>query len=510
MVNLPHPSSSSTAIKDFSGIANKTVLLFFCTSAGLGLTYIYSMFLGRVLGPEQYGRFAIGLTIFNMLGLFSIAGLDRAIQRFIPAFNVDQDTKNISHTFKIVLSLSVTVSVILGLTLFLSSKMLAIKFFHDPEIEKVLSVFSWGIPAFALSTVFLATLQAFKEVNWRILVKYIHEPLCKIVLTIILFWAGWGLDAAPLAIVSAIVLSGILSFLPVRHLLFRSSSQQLVKVSVGQILTFSFPLFGALLFASHALRADLLILGYWMPASSVGIYSAAFQTSAIMALVLGSLESVTIPFLSETISQRNILHLDKLYKTFLRWGVITVIPIFLLIIVAPREILLLFGEEFQSGANCLVILAIGQFFNVATGSASQVLFLAGYSKLVLWNNFLSMVIQILVIVTLIPTVGVLGVAIGMASGLILLNFLRVLEVYWIFGVQPFEVGTYKALLSGIVAYLVVLTIRQLLGVDSLPILLSSMILSNFAILYGLGLHSEDRSVFNSFWGGAKSWAIAYK
>ena len=70
--------------------------------------------------------------------------------------------------------------------------------------------------------------------------------------------------------------------------------------------------------------------------------------------------------------------LDKLFKALTRWTLAATMPVFLLLVVAPGDVLQVFGSEFvgRTRRRLLIILA-GQFINVATGSVGFVLIMVG-------------------------------------------------------------------------------------------------------------------------------------
>src|SRR4029079_19377437 len=148
-----------------------------------------------------------------------------------------------------------------------------------------------AIPLFAISTILLSTLQALQDVRWRVFVKYGCETVIKFAITVALLWMGWDVLGALIAFILALCLTVVLAAIQIyRHFLPGYPSLPLEGCS-AEVLRYSMPLLGALIFASLSNRSDILVLGYWVLSESVGIYSAAFQTASIIALILGSFDS---------------------------------------------------------------------------------------------------------------------------------------------------------------------------------------------------------------------------
>jgi len=173
------------------------------------------------------------------------------------------------------------------------------------------------------------------------------------------------------------------------------------------------------------------------------------------------------------------------------------LPIFLMMALLPHDILALFGKNFESGAACLVILAIGQIVNAATASANSVLLLFGHSRLVMLNSFISGILQITMNVILIPRYGIAGAAVAASVSLILLDIVRVIEVHTLLGVQPYEWNIWKPLAAGVGTFLIVWLFRDWLQVRNLLLLMSVTAVSYFAGLAALGLDGDDRTALRA-------------
>jgi len=309
-----------------------------------------------------------------------------------------------------------------------------------------------------------------------------------------LLWAGWNLDAALAAFVAALVLSVVLAIAPLRRLLSRRQVGVSLSIPIGEVLTYSMPLLGTVLISSVASKADMLLLGYWQSADAVGVYSAAFLTSAIVVLVLQSFESIALPYFSESLARKDRMQLDKLYKILLRWALTFSFPIFLVMALLPKEILALFGKNFEDGAVCLVILSLGQLLNAGTGSANNVLMMAGHTRWVMWNTLLFGILQVALNLALIPRYGIVGAAVAASASLVLVNIVRVVEGFRLLGVQPYERPIWKSIAAGGGTWAVMWWLKEGWQVQNLILLVCAAVASYFVFLAALGLDLEDVAV----------------
>lgn len=479
-------------------IAQGTVVIFAATGFGLGLNFLYNIVLARVLGATDYGLYALGLATFNLLSVFALAGLDSAVLRFLPACSGQGKEGEAILAVHIHILLSLLFGSIFGFVLWVGAASVAGALFDKSALIPVLLILAVGIPAFTGSSVLVAMLQVLHDVKWRTTIKYVCEPLAKILLTMILFWLGWSIEGAAVAFVAALVLSVVLALVPLRHFFTSEVSRSSGGISYSEVLKFSLPVWGGLLFNIIAVKSDVLLLGYWAPASEVGIYSIAFQTSAIIALILGSLESIAIPLLGHGVVQADLSRVEKVLQIILRWSLTISLPLFLVMSLFAQDIVLLFGKAFEHGALCLAILAIGQIINAATATTHNVLLLAGFSRVIMWNSLITGLAQVGLNLLLIPKFGAIGAAVGTTAGLVLVNVVRLVESRILLGLCAHKWLIWKPLAAALGAAVIVMTLKVSAPALDVPALVCVLVIAYVACLVMLGLESDDQLVLMQF------------
>ena len=93
------------------------------------------------------------------------------------------------------------------------------------------------------------------------------------------------------------------------------------------------------------------------------------------------------------------------------------LPFVLPMVVAPGLVMSLFGAEFRNGSAVLVLLALGQYVNVATGSVGNLLMMTGHERIIRNITFAAAATNIGLCVLLIPRFGITGAAIGTSVGM---------------------------------------------------------------------------------------------
>ncbi|MDF0675126.1 MAG: flippase [Nitrospira sp.] len=477
-------------------VARGGVLIFISMFFGLGLNYIYSICLARMFDAEVFGLYTLGLAAFSVLSVVSVAGLDRAILRFIPAVNDGDRITLVGPMVKYIARMSLIIGCVAGFTLLGLSSSLSTKIFGKPTLTDVLILFSFAIPLFSLSMVLLSTLQALQDNRWRSFVKYGCEPIVKFSLTVVFVWLGWGVYGALVAFGIALCLTIVLAYIPLRRYVSLGCHSFQHRAFHEKVVRFAAPLLGALIVASLAARSDVFMIGYWLPPEQIGFYGAAFQTASIIALILGSLDSAATPLISRAIAGDNQSCLQSLLQSVLRWSVSMSLPMFLVFVLFPAEVLSIFGDQFHHASYCLVVLAMSQVINAASGSSNTALVLAGYSKLVMWNSIWLGVTQIVFNVMLVPLYGMTGAAVGTATALTLVSVVRFYECSLLLKVKMIEREIWKPVAAAAITFALV-SVCKLCGLPVSWWILAATSVGLYTLITTLlGLHEQDRNLLN--------------
>lgn len=448
-------------------------LLFF----GLGLNYLFSVVVARSLGAEFFGDYSYAIYIFNILSLVAVAGLDEAAIRFLPQSNNNNYLKSKIQTLTLI-----------SIALFFSIYLIVINTFLEGIQHKLSMVLAFSLPLFVVLTVNSAILQANYIVGQRMIFRYVLEPVTKIGLLLFFIASSVELLAPVYAMLAALFITNIAMLFVYRKKLLIYGYQPFLS-GWTPLLKFVAPMSLNNIINIISGRMDLLILGVLATSLSMGHYSAAFQTAAILSIVLQGMETVYAPIFSKSIGEKNVVELDKNFKRALRLTIIISSPLIIIFIIYPEVALLPFGNAFQESINVLAILAIGQLCNLATGSANTILISMGRTKIVLINSLIYGFSIIISVYLGVQEFGILGAALGVSFSILLINSLRVFFLYKISGVLPFSIYYARSMIALVIVLLAGYFSKNLIGMSGVLLL---PIVYLF-ILIGLGVHPEDKA-----------------
>ena len=494
---LTEKTKDSAFLDYLPKIAKGAGIIFAGTIIGNGLLYLFNIIVARFLGSAAYGLFSIGRIIINIAFMLALFGLQSGILRYVSIYHGLRDNERLKGAIISALKVVIPLSLVVSALLFGLAETISTQIFDKKELTIVIKLFSISIPFISLSTIFISVTKGFQKMQYTVYARHIFEPIIKMLLALTLFLIGWKLMGAVLAFVIANIFSLFLCFYYLKNLFPIFNSQIKPIYETKKLIRFSFPLLFVGLLSLLMLRIDILMLGHFKTAEDVGIYSAAMQTSILVLIILTSFNAIFAPIIADLYNKKELSRLKSLFKTVTKWVFQLTFPIFLLMVIFARDILSLFGPTFMVGVICLVILATAQFINSCTGSVGYMIMMSGRSNINFYNALFMCIMNIVLNYILIPAYGIIGAALATGISIVSINLIRLLEVYSLMKIHPYNSNFLKPFLAGIISALLLVIIRSTTSINQifLLILFSLTFLCLYAfLLYLFKFEQEDRFI----------------
>lgn len=326
--------------------------------------------LARILGPAEYGLFALGVIVVGVSTNFSDIGLAYGL---IQKKSVSADDIRFVWTWQCFLGLLVS-----G-TIFFSVDTLA-AFFAKPEAEFIFRWLSLVVLINAITAVSINLLK--KELNYKSIQiaqisSYILGYVC---VGIPLAMAGYGGISL---VASWLIQSGsnfVILYLQVRHpVTFK------FRVANGrQMFNYGLTVLGTNLINWMLNGADKILVGRIFPAHTIGLYTTAFNLIYSPCSILsGNLSSVIFSACARLQDNHQALREVFLYSL----SAITLIsfPLFTLIGVGSEFVIMaVYGAAWLEAAQFLTPFALVMPFLLIWSISTPILWNAGHTKLELW------------------------------------------------------------------------------------------------------------------------------
>ena len=459
-------------MSSFSGKINQNIVIQIVgrlISLAIGILII--AFIARYLGPTYFGYFT---TITAFLQIFAILmdfGLSLMTLQFLGQPDADQE-KIINNFF--------TLRFFSGL-IFIGLSSLIILFFPYPWLVKL------GTVIFSLSFFFNLLLQIFTS-YFQKLFQTIKSAIGEIsgrLMVLIAIILVVKLDLGFFAVLFALILGALVNFLVI--LLF---AQRLIKIKFSfdwpfwlKIFHLTWPVALSIAFHLVYFKADTLILSFYHPARTVGIYGAPYRILEILIMFPPMFLGLIQPLLAKSWADRNLPDLKNLVqKSFNFLSLITLPMVVGTLILADRLILLIAGPEFLESGLVLkiIILATGAIFLSSLFSNAAIA--VNRQKIMLYFRAAIAVLALVGYFIFIPAYSYLA-----AAWITVIVELLVLLVMYLIVVKTTDLTiNLKAFLKSLAASLIMGASLILLFNFNLLLLMTIAALIYFACLYLFG------------------------
>lgn len=462
---------------------------------------VLTIVLARVLGRAAAGVYFQAFAFLSLLSLLSLVGFRGALTRFVAMHLANDDVPRMVGAVRLALSISVPASAVLAGGLFAAAPWLARSAFDEPRLEVALRLAAVALPAVSLQEAALSATQGFRTMKPFALVGLLLEPLLRLALSGALLATGFGLRGTLVALAVSSWVGAAAAALWLHRLVRRSQAARSaagpgVVVEAGPFLRYSMVAWVASMASTGLIWADTIILGLVVSSGVVGVYNASARLVTLAVFVVNPINAAFAPRIANLFARRELGLLREIYTVATNWIVRLSLPAFAILLVLPGSLLgLFFGPSFTSGATVVLILALGQLCNAATGPCGMVINMSGRNRLNLIDNVMVLVLNVGLNLVLIPLWGINGAALAWAVSLGAVNALRVFQVRIIVRALPFDRAQAKAFLAAAAAGAAALVTSRLL--DDVTGALAGVAVAGavyVALVVGLGLPDSDRMI----------------
>jgi O-antigen/teichoic acid export membrane protein len=172
------------------------------------------------------------------------------------------------------------------------------------------------------------------------------------------------------------------------------------------------------------------------------------------------------------------------------------LPFVITTILFAKPILGIFGEEFVSGVPVLIIVGLGLLVGASTRVSNSMITMTGHSRLTFLNTGAGLILNVFFSLLLIPTRGIVGAALASAFTLTVISITRLLQVFWLNRLWPYNRNFVKPFFASMVALVISYLASLFLPTGDNLIYLAINIVILWAtyifILLFLGLADEDQ------------------
>ena len=374
--------------------------------AGLGINFILSIILARLIAPSSYGVIAMIQVFLSFAKLFIDSGFKEALIQ-----KTDREEIDFQTTFLF----NLAVAVILYVIIFFAAPLIA-AFYEEPILTPLTRVLSLSLIFSSLSITQLVKLTV--GLDFKTLAKArVAAGLISGIIGIICAYKGleyWALVVQTLLsdAFTSLFLIVISRWMP--RLKFSMVSFKLL-FSFGSKLLFTY-----FITQAYISLTNLLIGKVYTP-SDLAFYNRGFNLSYIIpGSVISIINRVAYPKFCEV--QDDKLLLKQQYRKYMRSNVIVIFPLMIILAILSKQIIIvLLTEKWIESAPYLTVFCLVYITQPILDTSRKVMLAVGRAditaKLTFWTRFITFGL-------LIATIKISPLAV--AIGLVINNFIEML------------------------------------------------------------------------------------
>jgi O-antigen/teichoic acid export membrane protein len=393
--------------------------------AGAGLGFAFNVALARVLGADGLGIYYLSLTFVLIASVVGRMGMDAAMLKFGATSYATADGGRLAAVQRMGIGTASLCCGIVAACTFFAADWLATVVYADPAIAQPLRIMGLALLPFALLSLYGELLKAGQH---QALSSFVQGAALPMVSLLLLFAFAQGIkDASAAATIYLVanVLVCVTSYVLWRRTVPPGGSSTTQPIKFRDLFVTAMPMYGSAIADVVMTFSDVLILGMFATATDVGIYTAAARTALLTRFLLLANSAVAAPRFAALHAANDKEGVTRLAVRSTMLTTVSSVPLLLLFVVFPENILSLFGPQFEAGAQALIILSIGQFVNAATGPVGYLLNMSGFHRIEGRIAVAGAVMTAGLCFALIPLWGILGAAAANAIATASCNLLRV-------------------------------------------------------------------------------------
>lgn len=381
-------------------------------------SFVITWFLGRTLGPEANGQYALVTQTAMFLAVVAVGGLDLAIVR----------TMSRSVAAGVALS-PVAVARVGGYALVAFAIPLIVLLVGGTRLLEYA-----GVPAFALwmlvallaSRIWTRVLSAtLRSQGWYVVGQTVEVLAIPLIVCTALA-ADLAGDVASILWWTAVagLATGLIATGFTLSLTRRGADA--MDVSMSEIRRVAAPLWGVAVAMSIADWYSLATAARMLSVYDAGLFRVAWQLGSVFTIISSGLFGVYSVRISTVYAKGDLAGVGRICRSATRLSVACVLPAALILIVFAEQVLGFIGPQFVSAAPIVRVIALGQAIYTVIGPAGIALAMTGHERMNLRINLTSVVALLI----LAPLAALWGGLFGIATIIALLLVARNAASVW--------------------------------------------------------------------------------
>ena len=382
------------------------------------VSFLLSPLVVNSLGSVYYGIWALLNQFSGYLFLFDF-GVRESVVKYVAQYHASGESEKLEATVRTAISVYLVVSFgVLGIVGLLVA---LLPYFFNIPVEAVpaarIAAFVAGanVAQTFLTNVFVGVLMGLQRI-YLISQASVYSALLRLVGTYVLVTNGYGIVG--LALLQLALSLGFAAFVTgfcvatLPEITFRPMRP--VRAEVGRLLNYGKYVLLANVGDKFVFATDAIVIGMFLPIAALTPYAIAGTLIHSMRSVVKAMSSVFNPLTSSLRASGSELALQRVLQSGAKGAMVVGLPICIgFIILGERFVLLWIGEAHALMAwQVMSVLSVGYIVGLPYYTISGILYGLGEHRVVAILRIVEGVINLVLSIVLVKTIGLVGVALA--------------------------------------------------------------------------------------------------
>jgi O-antigen/teichoic acid export membrane protein len=475
---------------------------------GVAVGFVTTAYLfPNYLTTDTIGLFGLLVAWSVIFAQFFSLGINGVTARLFPYFR----NKRSGHNGYLFLTFIV---MLIGFVLFLVTFFIISPWLIKNNIEEsgLFSEYVWLLIPLTFFTLLFNALDSFNKLLYdavfgTFLIEFLQRLL--IISVVILFIFGIiNLSQLIISYAGAVSAKGVVIFFylllkreinikPKLNFIDKKLKNEMISVAFFSILT---GIGGHVIF-----NVDKILVNHFLGLSSTGIYTIASFFGMLVLLPSRTLLRISGTLIAEAWKRNDVEYIFDIYKRSCLNQFIIAAFLFGGIWINIDNILVILGENYETGKWVIFFIGLGALIDMTTGANAIIIGYSKYFRMTLWFLLIQIAIFFVAIFLFIPMWGISGAGAAVAVSFSLNNLFRYLFLRIKFKMQPFGFKFWFVFISWAIAYFTVKLIPQLDLVWDILLRSSLFTIIFISIVIGLNTSSDVNDILKKLKNSIKTY-----
>ena len=418
-----------------------SVQLFLGTSISTVIRAVGAIVLGLFILQSDYGLYAVAMIPGATFALVQDWGISSALTRYCAKYRA---TNELAEQRKVIIAgllfLTATGLVLTAVSL-LTANFFAYNVYNKPATATLIAVVSATMLSGAISSGVASVFTGYEQMKLNSYLTLISAIVYCLFAPLLVF-LGYGAMGAIIGYTAASVVQGLISVIFLYWFIWRKIPR--IKISRSEIvrtlkllLHYGVPLGISGIIGNLGSPVYAFLMATYVSEAMIGNYKIATNFVILLSFVTNPITTVLFPAFSKVNPKTEKSLLKTIYASSVKYTNILLIPVTMLMIILATPIIgTLYGDKWSS-APLLLALSVVFYLLALTGhrSMGSLLSATGDTKLLLEMSVLSLILSIPVAFLLVPSLGIVGIVIGLPIAALPSTFIGIYLIWKRYGTK---------------------------------------------------------------------------